>query len=100
MNYLIFLSTIFLIIIGISGIIFKRNLIKIVISIDVIADGVNLFLISLGYRKNGLAPIFTNAPGLNMVLPTPQALVLTNIVISLATSALLLSLAILIFKNK
>jgi len=95
----IFLTTIFLIIIGIFGAIFKKNLIKIVMAINLISNGVNLFLISLGYRQRGIAPIFTNAPNLNMVSPTPQALILTNIVINLAITAFLLSLVILIYKS-
>ncbi len=95
----IFLVTIFLIVIGISGAMFKKNLIKIVMSVNIIGAGVNLFLIALGYRSGGVVPIFTNAPGLNMVSPTPQALILTSIVINLAITALLLSLAVLIYKG-
>jgi len=96
----VFLTTIFLIIIGIFGTIFKKNLIKIIMAIYIIGSGVNLFLISLGYRQGGVAPIFTNAPSLNMVSPTPQALTLTSIVINLAITAFLLSLATLIYKKK
>lgn len=94
-NFL-FLATISLIIIGIFGALFKRNLIKIAMAVNIISAGVNLFLVGLGYRQGGIAPIFTNAPNLNMVSPTPQALVLTSIVINLAIIAFLLSLAILI----
>jgi glucosamine 6-phosphate synthetase-like amidotransferase/phosphosugar isomerase protein len=49
--------------------------------------------VSLGYREGGVAPIFTLAPSELMVLPTPQALTLTSIVIGVATSALVLSFA-------
>ena len=94
-----FLTTIFLIIIGLSALMFKRNLIKIAIIIDIIDSAVNLLIISLGYRNGGSAPIFTNAPKLNMVSPTPQALILTSIVIGLAVTALLLSLSVLIYKE-
>jgi len=95
----VFLTTIFLIMIGISGAIFRKNLIKIAMAVNIIGNGVNLFLISLGYREGGIAPIFTNAPNLNMVSPTPQALILTSIVINLAITAFLLSLAISIHKK-
>jgi len=97
---LIFLTTIFLIVIGISGVLFQRNFIKIIIAINIIGDGVNLFLISLGYREGGIAPIFTNTVSLNMVSPTPQALILTSIVINLAITALLLSLSVLIHSSE
>jgi multicomponent Na+:H+ antiporter subunit C len=61
---------------------------------------VNLFLVTLGYRNGGIAPIFTNAPDCPlMVLPTVQALTLTSIVIGLATTAVLLSFSIVIYKK-
>jgi len=98
-NYFPFLAVLILIIMGLSAIIFKKNLIKIIIGISIIGSSVNLFLISLGYRSTGVAPIFTNAPKLEMVLPTPQALTLTNIVIDLALIAFMLSLVALVYKH-
>jgi len=85
---------------GIYTLMFKRNLIKIAIGISLIENGVNLFLITLGYRKGAVAPIYTQAPsGQAMVLPTPQALTLTSIVIGIATTALILSIAMMIYKH-
>jgi len=85
---------------GIYTLMFKRNLIKIAIGISLIENGVNLFLITLGYKKGAIAPIYTQAPsGQAMVLPTPQALTLTSIVIGIATTALILSLAMIIYKH-
>lgn len=86
-------------IIGLAIIILKKNLIKIFLGITILESAVNLFLISLGYREGGIAPIYTNAPSTSMVLPTPQALTLTSIVIGVATSALLISFAIIIWKK-
>jgi len=97
---IVFLTTIFLIVIGIFGVFFKKDFIKIIIAINIISDGVNLFLVSLGYREGGAVPIFTNALSLNMVSPTPQALILTSIVMDLAITALLLSLAVLLHSSK
>ncbi|RLI86077.1 MAG: cation:proton antiporter [Candidatus Altiarchaeales archaeon] len=94
-----FIAVIVLIAIGLYGVLFKRNLIKIVMGINIIGSGVNLFLIELGYREGGVAPIFTSAPKLEMVLPTPQALTLTSIVINIAVVALMLSLVTLIYKH-
>ncbi|HER24738.1 MAG TPA: cation:proton antiporter [Candidatus Atribacteria bacterium] len=85
---------------GIYTLMFKKNLIKIAIGICLIENGVNLFLITLGYRKEAIAPIYTQAPsGQSMVLPTPQALTLTSIVIGIATTALILSIAMMIYKH-
>ncbi len=100
-----FLVAICLVLFGLYALLFKKNLIKMAIGIAIIASGINLFLISAGYRKGGVAPIFTEATikaseaETRMVLPTPQALTLTNIVISLAVTALMLSLAIRIYQQ-
>ncbi|MBU2565617.1 MAG: cation:proton antiporter subunit C [Candidatus Thermoplasmatota archaeon] len=94
-----FIAVVILIGLGVYALMFKRNLIKIVIGVTLIESGVNLFLITLGYVKGGVAPIYTNAPGTNMVMPTPQALTLTSIVIGLATTALMLSFVVLIYRH-
>lgn len=94
-----FITSMALVIFGIYILIFQRNLIKIVLGLNLIEYGVNLYLVSLGYKKNAIAPIFTLASQANMVLPTPQALTLTSIVIGFATTALLLSFIILIWKH-
>jgi len=85
---------------GMYAILFERNLIKIAIGITLLEASANLLLIVLGFRTGGTIPIFTLAGGTRtMVLPTPQALTLTAIVIGLATSALLLSLVILLYRH-
>jgi len=94
-----FIAAVILIALGIYATLFRRNMIKIVMGISIIGSGVNLFLIGLGYREGGIAPIFTSAPGLEMVLPTPQALTLTSIVINIAVVALMLSLSMLIYQH-
>jgi len=88
-----------LVIIGLYAMIFKRNLIKMVIGITLIESGVNLFLITLGYREGSIAPIYTSSPGGVMALPVPQALTLTSIVIGVAVLALMLSLIIHIYRH-
>ncbi|MCK4240088.1 MAG: NADH-quinone oxidoreductase subunit K [Candidatus Atribacteria bacterium] len=95
-----YIAVIIFIGLGIYTLMFKKNLIKIAIGICLIENGVNLFLITLGYRKGAVAPIYTQAPsGQSMVLPTPQALTLTSIVIGIATTALILSIAMMIYKH-
>jgi len=80
-------------------IIFKRNLIKLVMGISVLASGVNLFLITLGYREGGIIPIYTHAPTEKMVLPVPQALTLTSIVIGVSVLALMLSMIVHTYRH-
>ncbi|MGB9885701.1 MAG: sodium:proton antiporter [Moorellales bacterium] len=86
--------------IGVYGLLFERNLIKIAVAVSVMESGVNLLLVALGYRQGGTAPIYTMAPeGAAMVLPTPQALTLTAIVIGLATTAFLLALIVVLCRH-
>ncbi len=94
-----FLIAVTLLMIGVYIIIFKKNLIKMVMGIIIMQNGVNLFLVSLAYREGHVAPIWTSAPTAEMVLPTSHALTLTSIVIGLATTALMLSYTILIKKH-
>ena len=85
---------------GLYAILTERNLIKIAIGISLLEASANLLLIVLGYRTGGSVPIFTLAGDVGtMVLPTPQALTLTAIVLGLATSALLLSLVMLLYRH-
>jgi len=79
--------------------IFKRNLIKLIMGIAMLASGVNLFLVALGYRAGGAAPIYTNVHEGLMVMPVPQALTLTSIVINVAVLALMLTMVILIYRH-
>ncbi len=84
--------------IGLYCILRKRNLIKIIIGLGIIEYAVNLFFILLGYQMHGRAPILSKSEEvLNMVDPLVQALVLTAIVIGLATTALIVSIAIRIY---
>jgi multicomponent Na+:H+ antiporter subunit C len=66
----------------------------------IIEYAVNLFLILIGYRTQGRAPILAQDQEiLNMVDPLPQALVLTTIVIGLAVTAVVVSIAIRIYEK-
>lgn len=94
-----FIAAALLIIIGIVTIVTRHNLIKMVMGLAVVEAGVNLLLVASGYRQGGVAPIFTNAPSTYMVMPTVQAMTLTNIVIGIATTALLLSFVMIIYRK-
>ena len=78
----------------------QKNMIKICVSIAILGSAVNMFLVLLGYRGGGGIPIhFFRGADEGMVLPTPQCLTLTAIVIALATTALMLSFVILLYKH-
>jgi len=100
-NYIYYIGSFSLIFIGLYILITRNNLIKMIIGLNILDTGVNLFLISLGFIKNGTAPIFSrpNLNPLNMVDPVPQALVLTAIVIGVAILALALSFAVRLYHH-
>jgi multicomponent Na+:H+ antiporter subunit C len=85
---------------GLLGIFLTKNLIKIAIAVSILGSSVNIFLVALGYRTGGTIPVhFLAGEGSTMVMPTPQAMTLTAIVIALATTALLLSLIMLVWRH-
>lgn len=85
---------------GIYCVVRKRNVIKIIVGVIIMEYAVNLFFILVAYKMNGRAPIFSETEEIvNMVDPLPHALVLTAIVIGLATTALLIGIAIRIYRE-
>ncbi|PIV39784.1 MAG: cation:proton antiporter [Candidatus Omnitrophica bacterium CG02_land_8_20_14_3_00__42_8] len=86
--------------VGLYGVLRKRNLVKIIVGLGIMEYAMNLFFVLLGYRFDGRAPIVARDQNiLNMVDPLPQALVLTSIVIGLAVTALIISIAIRIYEK-
>jgi len=99
-----------LFVIGLYCVVVKKNMVKIVIGIMVMEYAVNIFLIMIGYRAGGRAPIASaddvlEGGGLSglfvqsCVDPLPQALVLTAIVISLGSLALMISICIRMYER-
>lgn len=93
-----------LFLIGLYATITKRNLIKIIIGVIIMEQAVNLFLLLVGYRMGGMAPIMdeTMTPGefvARAVDPLPQALVITAIVVGLSSIALMVAIAIRIYEK-
>ena len=94
MNYIV---SFFLMALGLYCIVTKYNLIKTVIGLSVMDYGVNLLIISIGFKPGGTAPIFTWGelnPSSFFVDPIPQALTLTSIVIGACVTAMSLALVI------
>jgi multicomponent Na+:H+ antiporter subunit C len=89
-----------LFLVGLYCVLRKRNLIKIIIGIGIMGYAVNLFLVLIGYRSGGRSPIFSRDQVVaNMVDPLPQAMAMTAIVIGLAVTLLLVSMAIRIYER-
>lgn len=97
---MVYLLCLILFCIGLYCILRKRNIIKIIVGIIIAEYAVNLFFILTAYRVQGRAPILSEDVQItNMVDPLPHALVLTAIVIGLATTALLVAIAMRIYEK-
>lgn len=95
-NYWIFIV---LMMIGFYVVIARGNLVKKLVGLNIFQTSVFLFYISAGTVEGGTAPILVNedAPGSAAVIytnPLPHVLILTAIVVGVATTALGLALAI------
>ena len=90
----------YLFIIGLYGIVTSRNLIHLVVCLSVVQSSTYVVLLTIGFRTGATAPIFLNLPpGTRAVDPVVQALTLTDVVVGVTVSALLLALAVQIHKR-
>ncbi len=112
-----FLTAGALLVIGLWALLMVDNVIKKIIGANLIADGVNLVLVGIGYRPGGFIPevmhyfyeTATPSDYYNLLefgefasiagYPLPFVLVLTNIVISASTLAVMLALAIVLYNK-
>ena len=97
-----YVASVILIVLGLYAIMFKKNLIKIVLGMGIVDYGINLLIVSVGFNDGGTAPIFKISELVNgayFVDPIPQALTLTSIVIGACVDAMALSLVIKLFKQ-
>lgn len=75
---------------GFFGIIFKKNLVMKIISMDVMSTGVISYYVLIASRDGLFTPIFFKAGQSSYADPVPQAVILTAIVIGFSIQALML----------
>ena len=96
----VYLLCLALFLIGLYCVLRKRNIIKIIVGLIICEYAVNLFFILVAYKMGGRSPIHSpEALVVNMVDSLPQAVVLTSIVIGLASTALLIGIAMRIYQK-
>lgn len=84
-----------LFLVGCYGIVTSRNFVHLVVCLSVCQSSTYILLLAVGYESGANAPIFFELPlGAKAVDPVVQALTLTDIVVSVVVSALLLSFAV------
>jgi multicomponent Na+:H+ antiporter subunit C len=93
-----------LFLVGLYCVLTKKNTVKIVIGLAIMESAVNLFLVLIGYRKEGVAPILDEKTNpleflARAVDPLPQALVVTSIVIGLGVTTLAIALCVRLYEK-
>ena len=101
-NYWVF---IILMMIGLYGILIKKNAVKKIIGMNIMQTAIILFFISIGAKRSATIPIIEHGRGSvhttvtasHYINPLPHVLMLTAIVVAVATLGVALALAIKIF---
>ena len=97
---------IILMMIGLYAMIAKNNLIKKIIGMNIFQTAIILFYVSIGFKKGETIPIIMHAHGHEAVAraadyinPLPHVLMLTAIVVSVATLGVALALVLKIWRE-
>lgn len=87
--------------IGFSNLLLQQNLIKKIIGFNIMDTATYLFLAEKGYIAHRAAPIaVNNVTSVEAYInPVPSGLVLTGIVVSVSTTALMLSLTVRLYRR-
>ena len=97
---------ILLMLIGLYGIITKKNIIKKIIGLSILQTAIILFYISIGAKQGATIPIIDHShdahhaavQAIGFINPLPHVLMLTAIVVAVATLGVALALAIKIYQ--
>jgi multicomponent Na+:H+ antiporter subunit C len=96
-----YLVAVWVLLVGLYGVITSRHLIHLVICLNVAQSSTYLLLLAVGFRRGYAAPIFIDIPrDTNAVDPVVQALTLTDVVVGGTVTALLLAVAVQLFKRR
>jgi len=99
-NVLPYAVAAYVVLLGIYGMAVSRDLVHTIVCLSVAQSGTYLLLLGVGFRKGGTAPVFGDVhPGVRVVDPVVQALVLTDVVVNAAVTALLLAIAMQLHKR-
>ena len=98
---LIYLLCFILFGVGIYGLLVKKNIIKLILSLMISSYAINLFFIASGFRWHGRTPVLDAriTQDIIMVDPLPQAVVLISIIVGAAFTALLCVVAMRLYQQ-
>ena len=107
-NYWIYIT---LMMIGLYAVIAKNNLVKKIVGMNIFQTAIILFYVSIGAKRGATIPIIEHAHGHNpatgfhaihaaqYINPLPHVLMLTAIVVAVATLGVALALAIKVYNQ-
>jgi len=98
---------ILLMMIGLYAMIAKKNLVKKIIGMNIFQTAIILFYVSIGAKRGATIPIISHGPdgesqmirAAQYINPLPHVLMLTAIVVSVATLGVALALAMKIYRQ-
>jgi multicomponent Na+:H+ antiporter subunit C len=94
-SFLPYAVTVWLVLVGLYGVVTSRHLVHLVICLSVMQSSTYVLLLAIGYRDHANAPIIGDIPaGSQVVDPVVQSLTLTDVVVEATVAALLLALAV------
>ncbi len=96
-----------LMMVGLYAMIVKKNLVKKIIGMSIFQTAIIFFYVSIGMKKNATIPIISNGHdggeravhAIDFINPLPHVLMLTAIVVSVATLGVALALAIKVYRQ-
>jgi multicomponent Na+:H+ antiporter subunit C len=91
-----YIVAVWLLAIGIWGVVTSRHLVHMVLCLGVAQSSTYVLLLAVGYRTGGNAPIISTTvpPSSQFVDPVVQALTLTDVVVEATVVAVLLALTV------
>ena len=96
----LYLLTFILFSVGLYGLLTRKNLIKIIISLGIMEYAIHLFFVLIGYSKGASFPVIMEGEAAKaMVDPLAQAVVLSIIAVGLAVTILAVALALRIYEK-
>ena len=98
---------IILMVVGLYGITIKKNVMKKIIGLSILQTAIILFFVSIGAKRDATIPIVEHASdsthtayqATQYINPLPHVLMLTAIVVAVATLGVALALSIKIFRE-
>jgi multicomponent Na+:H+ antiporter subunit C len=100
MSFLPYAIAIWLLAVGLYGIVTSRNLLHQIISLSVVQASTYVLLLAIGFRKGAGAPVFADIPASRPAVDSVvQALSLTDVVVGATVTALLLAIAVQVHKR-